>query len=38
MYSVAIMDTFIYLYHPQHLIIFRKIGLFRKVVLNKRGE
>ncbi len=31
MYLVAIMNTIIYLYRPQHLISFRKITIFRKV-------
>jgi len=30
MYLEAIMDTFIYLYRPQHLITFRKRPIFRK--------
>lgn len=31
MYLVAIMDTIIYLYRPQHLISFRKRPIFPKV-------
>ena len=31
MYLEAIMDTFIYLYRPQHLISFRKRLIFQKV-------